>query len=81
MPFDYDHDAPKRATNVSLNSDLLAKAKERGINISQACEAGLAKQIAELEAKKWLEENMEALQSSNEYVERHGLPLARFRQF
>ena len=81
MPLDYDHTAPKRATNVSLNTDLLAKARDLGINISQACEAGLARQISDIEGKKWLAENANALRSSNEYAEKHGLPLDRFRKF
>ena len=29
----------------------------------------------------WLEENREALESSNEWVEKHGLPLAKYRMF
>jgi len=29
----------------------------------------------------WLEANGAALRSSNEFVERHGLPLAKYRQF
>jgi post-segregation antitoxin (ccd killing protein) len=37
----------------------------------------------EREARKaeWIEENWEAIQSSNEWVAKHGLPLARYRQF
>jgi antitoxin CcdA len=71
----------KRATNVSLNSRLLTEARALGINISRACDRGLAMQIADERALRWLDENKAALQSSNAYVERHGLPLARYRQF
>ena len=74
-------DAAKRATNVSLSSALLDEARELGINISRACERGLAIQIAERRAERWLDENREAIETSNAYVERHGLPLARFRRF
>jgi antitoxin CcdA len=79
LPF--DPAAPKRATNVSLNSDLLEQAKALGINLSHACERGLAEQIAELREKRWLEENREALDSSNAYIEAHGLPLAKHRPY
>ena len=48
----FDRDAPKRATNVSLNVDLLEKAKALGINVSQACERGLAQEVARLRAKE-----------------------------
>lgn len=74
-------EAPKRATNVSLNSRLLKEAKALKINVSRAAERGLALQIAEARAKAWKTENREALQAANKYIEKHGLPLARYRQF
>ncbi len=77
----YRFDAPKKATNLSLNEDLLLEAKARGINLSKAAERGLCEAIAEQQATEWLVENKAALESSNEYVEKHGLPLARYRQF
>jgi post-segregation antitoxin (ccd killing protein) len=32
-------------------------------------------------AQQWLEENWEALESSNRWVEEHGLPFAKYRLF
>jgi antitoxin CcdA len=74
-------DAPKRPTNVSLNTRLLKEAKALKINVSRAAEQGLAAQIAEARAKAWKAENREAIQAANKYVEKHGLPLGRYRQF
>jgi antitoxin CcdA len=71
----------KRATNISLRADLIEEAKRLDINISQACERGLEEQVARSRAEQWLEENREAIESSNAWVEKHGLPLARYRQF
>ncbi|HEY1899932.1 MAG TPA: type II toxin-antitoxin system CcdA family antitoxin [Steroidobacteraceae bacterium] len=73
--------APKKTTSVSVAEGLLAEAKTLGINISQAAEAGLAKAVATKRAELWIQENWEAIQSSNEYVEKHGLPLAKYRMF
>ena len=73
--------APKRATNVTLNSRLLDEAKMLGINVSRAAEQGLARQVAEARAKAWKDENREAIEEWNKYVDENGLPLARFRQF
>ena len=70
-----------KATNISLDLGLLEQARALDINISRACERGLAAQIAETRAERWRAENAEALASSNEYVERNGLPLSGFRQF
>ncbi len=74
-------DAPKQPTNVSLNRRLLKEARALKINVSRAAERGLALQIAEARAKTWKAENREAIQASNKYVAKHGLPLARYRQF
>lgn len=60
---------------------LLAEAKALNINISQAAEAGLAQAVALPGEQRWLAENKAALESSNAYVETHGLPLARYRTF
>lgn len=77
----FDIDAPKRPTNVSLNGSLLDQARALSINISRACERGIALRIAEVQSSRWLEENRSAIEASNAYVERNGLPLARYRQF
>jgi antitoxin CcdA len=71
----------RRATNVSLDTTLLEQARSLDINISRACEQGLAAQIAELRAARWRIENADALASSNGHVERGGLPLAPYRRF
>ena len=73
--------ATRRATNITLSVELLTEARELGLNVSQACERGLKVEIAKHRAARWREENREALASSNDYVERHGLPLSVFRQF
>jgi antitoxin CcdA len=77
----YNSKAPRRPTNVSLSTDLLEQARELGVNVSRACERGLIAQIAEDRARRWLEENRSVIESSNQYVEQHELPLARYRQF
>jgi antitoxin CcdA len=73
--------AAKRATNLTLPIDLLAEARECGINLSRACAHGLALAIAEERSRRWAQENKAAIESSNRYVERRGLPLARYRRF
>ena len=65
----YDKTAPKRAVNVSLNSDLAAKAKALGVNLSEALETRLAELVAAAERQQWLSENSEAIEAYNERVE------------
>lgn len=73
--------AARRPTNVSLDRAMVEEARALGINLSQACERGIAAQLAQVRGERWLAENKAAIEASNEYVEQHGLPLARYRQF
>jgi antitoxin CcdA len=72
---------PRRPTNVTLDRTLVEEAKAMGINLSQACERGIADQLAKVRSERWLAENRAAIDAYNAHVEEHGLPLARFRQF
>ncbi|MGB2903380.1 MAG: type II toxin-antitoxin system CcdA family antitoxin [Candidatus Dechloromonas phosphoritropha] len=72
---------PRKATNVSISEALLVEAKALKINVSKAAESGLLLALAEKRAELWLVENRAALDSSNAYVEQHGLPLAQYREF
>jgi len=71
----------RRPTNVTLPVELVAEAKALNINVSQACESGLARSVAEARKARWLEDNKDAIGAYNEMVERDGLPLDEFRQF
>lgn len=71
----------RRAANISLDPAMIDDAKALGINISRACEAGLEARISEVRRERWREENREAIESSNAFVEKYGLPLAAFRMF
>ena len=73
--------APRKSTNVSLAADLVAEAKALDINLSRACEAGLEAALKQERKRRWQDENAEAIAASNAWVEKHGLPLARYRQF
>lgn len=73
--------APKRATNLSLNADVLKMARELGMNISQTVDALLAEEVKRRYWEKWRDDNQEAFAAYNERVRREGLPLARYRSF
>lgn len=81
MPRAAPQPSARRATNVTLPEDLVNEARALRINVSQACEAGLAAALAAARREAWRAENREAMVCWNEYVEQHGLPLAAYRQF
>lgn len=77
----FDANAPKKATNLSINSDLLRQAKERRINISQALEQRLAELLREEKSRAWKEENREAVEEYNNRIETHGTFSDGLRRF
>jgi antitoxin CcdA len=77
----YDKTAKKKATNVSINSDLLEKAKIHKINISSSIEKTLEVLVKEKEAQLWEEENKEAISDYNERVAQNGLFSDGLRSF
>lgn len=65
-------DAPKRPTNLSLNSKVLALAKELGINLSQTVDALLEQEVRRLLRERWSERNRAAIEAYNARIEREG---------
>lgn len=68
----YDIDAPKKPTNLSLNSDLLKKTKALNINLSATLEQALRAKLAEKAASNWVKENQRAIEAYNDFVEENG---------
>jgi len=77
----FDENAPKKATNLSVNSDLLAKARALKINLSATLEQALENQLAQAEAQKWAAENKVAIKAYNDFVEENGCFGDEFREF
>ncbi len=77
----YDTNAPKKPTNLSINSDLLRVAKDLNINISATVEARLIELVRKKAKERWLEENQVAISNYNEHVEEHGVFSDEFRSF
>lgn len=77
----YDAGAPKKATNLSINSDLLRRTRELNINLSATLERALKEELSKREAAQWVEENRAAIKSYNDFVEQRGCFGDDFREF
>ena len=77
----YDYTAPKKAANLSLNSDLLKKSKELNINLSATLEKALREKLAQAESIQWLEENKNAIKAYNKFIEEQGSFGDEYRNF
>ena len=81
MNLAYDTQAPKKPTNVSINSDLLTKAKALKINVSATLETALADIVAVRQRELWKEENRSAIEAYNQLVEETGVAGDGMRSF
>ena len=77
----YDTNAPKKPTNLTVNSDLLLQAKNMHINISSVLEAALAEKLKQELKDKWLQENSESIKNYNQQVEKFGVFSDELRNF
>ena len=71
----------RKAVNLSLDTGVVAAARDAGLNLSQVCEAALREASRAERQRKWREENRAWAESVNRWVEEHGLPLERYRMF
>ncbi|WP_231727502.1 MULTISPECIES: type II toxin-antitoxin system CcdA family antitoxin [unclassified Sphingomonas] len=71
----------RKPVNLSLDTGVVAAAREVGLNLSQVCEAALRVASHEERQKRWRDDNREWAESVNTWVEQNGLPLERYRLF
>ena len=68
----FDDQARKKATNLSINSDLLAKSRDMKINLSALLESALKEKIAAAENENWKHNNKLAIKAYNSLVDEQG---------
>lgn len=69
----FDPAATKKPTNLSINSDLLKKARALDINLSATLEVALAAEVKRRRADQWLKDNKASLDAYNALVEKNGV--------
>jgi antitoxin CcdA len=71
----------KNATNLTLNTEVLAEAKKLGNNISKACDAFLESLVRQEKERLWKLENAKFISEYNQITDEEGLPLDKWRTF
>lgn len=66
---------------LSIDDALVEQARALKLDVAKAAEEGIARAIKAERERLWKIENAEAIAAENAYVEKHGLPLAKYRQF
>ena len=77
----YRKSAARKATNLTLDADVLKRARALGINLSAVLEARLVELISEAERERWRAANREAVEDYNARVARDGAFGDSFRRF
>ena len=77
----HNTDSPKKATNLSINSELLRQAREYKINLSQTLEQCLIETLREKKRQQWLQENADAIKHYNHRLATHGVFSDKLRKF
>lgn len=60
---------------------LPQKLLDEALRLKVAIAGRSEEQVRRAVREAWIEENREAIESSNAWVEKRGLPLAKYRQF
>lgn len=68
--------AEKRRTNVTLDADNLAAAREFGLNVSAISDVALDGAVRAARARAWAKENAGAIAERRTWIETNGTPLA-----
>jgi antitoxin CcdA len=69
----------KKSVRLTIDAELAAEAKEAGTDMSDVLERALREELKQRRWQKWREENREAIESMNRYVEKHGLLADKYR--
>lgn len=77
----YDSSAPKKPANLSINGDLLKKAREQDINLSATLEQALVERLRQRQRERWLADNQAAITAYNDYVDEQGVFSDGLRSF
>ena len=77
----YQTGAEKKSVNLSVNKELVAKAKSLGVNLSKTLEDALVEVIREKEKENWISENTDAIEEYNQRVEKDGVFSDKLRKF
>jgi len=68
----FNPSAPKKAANLSINSELLNQAKALQINLSATLEQALTELIRDKQRQQWLQDNRQSIEQYNQRVESEG---------
>ena len=76
----FDSSAAKKPTNLTVNSDLLSRARKMNINLSATLEKALVAELKNAEKQRWLKKNKKAISALNNLSAKNGLFSDTYRE-
>jgi antitoxin CcdA len=68
----YDTDSAKRPVNLTMNGDLVTRAKAEGLNLSALAEEAVATALAQRARQKWEADIAESCRAHDRYLAEYG---------
>jgi antitoxin CcdA len=68
----YDRTVPRRPVNLSLNSDLIAKARSENLNLSSIAEEAISRVLTQIATKRFHEDIARGVAEYEVYVQEYG---------
>ena len=68
----FDAKAPRRPVNLTLNEDLVARARQHRLNLSALAEEAISAALARVAAERFREEIARGVAEHDDYLARHG---------
>lgn len=65
--------AGRAPLNLTLRKEIVARARALDLNISEIADVALEEAVREAEHARWLDENKEAIEYYNQWVQKHGV--------
>ncbi|MGE0155469.1 MAG: type II toxin-antitoxin system CcdA family antitoxin [Geobacter sp.] len=72
MQLAYDHNAPRKTVNLTVNSELLRMMRQEKCNLSAFVDNAMEEHLKQKELQCWKEENRAAFDSYNRMIAEHG---------
>ena len=69
----------RKSVNMSLDTGIVAAAREVGLNLSQISEQAIRQATKVEQERRWKEDNREVIEGWNRWYEQNGDPLAHLR--
>ena len=68
----FDESAPRRAVNLSLNSDLVSRARSCGLNLSGIAEEAIKREFARVARERFEEDIRRSVAQHEAYLAEYG---------